>query len=173
VAAVDLAVARLAAAFGAEAVHGARLLDRHRPEAAYERMPFAPLLDLRGGRSGSGSGRDRDGRARRPPREAPRVLPMVARGGCDALRLIEPPASIEADGVVDGEDPPRPPSVVANDGKRRRVAAARGPTRLEGEWWTDEPLARDYFEVETDDGGRYWLYRDHADGRFYLHGVFD
>jgi len=47
------------------------------------------------------------------------------------------------------------------------------PISLEGEWWTENPFARDYFEVATSDGGRYWLYRDHADGRFYLHGVFD
>jgi protein ImuB len=156
VAAVDVAVARLRAAFGPESVHAARLVDRHRPESAFEKVPFSIAPP-----------------PRRRRKEPPRVIPIVARGGTEALRLIEPPASVEADGVVEGEDPPRPPRAVAIGGKRRRVAAARGPTRLEGEWWTDEPIARDYFEVETDDGGRYWLYRDHADGRFYLHGVFD
>lgn len=160
--AVDLAVARLRAAFGADAVHGTRLVDRHRPEAAFEDIAFTPgRLDL--------ARRKRRGATKKEP---PRVIPMVARGGADALRLIEPPASVEAD-VVDGEDPPRPPRSVAIAGKRRRVASARGPTRLEGEWWTETPMARDYFEVDTEDGGRYWVYRDHADGRFYLHGVFD
>jgi protein ImuB len=47
------------------------------------------------------------------------------------------------------------------------------PVRLQGEWWTDAPLHRDYYEVETDDGAHYWLFRDHRDGRLYLHGVFD
>jgi protein ImuB len=59
------------------------------------------------------------------------------------------------------------------DGTIHRVTHASGPTRLEGEWWTDEPLARDYYEVETEDGGRYWLYRDRTDGKLYLHGVLD
>jgi protein ImuB len=158
-AAVDLAVARLRAAFGAEAVHGTHLVDRHRPEAAFE--PVAFTLEAA----------PRSRKKRSPPR--PRVLPLLTyRSGGSALRLVEPPASVDAEGAV-GDDPPRPPVAVAIGGRRRRVAAAHGPTRLEGEWWTDTPLARDYFEVETDDGGHYWLYRDHADGRFYLHGVFD
>ncbi len=97
---------------------------------------------------------------------------LTYRTGNTALRLVEPPASVESEGALDA-DPPRPPIAVAIDGRRRRVASAHGPTRLEGEWWTEAPMARDYFEVETEDGGHYWLYRDRADGRFYLHGVFD
>jgi protein ImuB len=161
-AAVDLAVARLRAVFGAEAVHGTRLVERHRPEAAYEPVAFALEAPA----------------PRKKRRPAPRVVPMLTyRSGATALRLVEPPASVDAEVEVDAdtqrEDPPRPPVAVAIGGRKRRVAAAHGPTRLEGEWWTESPLQRDYFEVETDDGGHYWLYRDHADGRFYLHGVFD
>ena len=77
------------------------------------------------------------------------------------VRLLEPPVAVETEG-----DPPRTVD-------RKAVTAASGPMRLQGEWWTDDPLARDYFEVATQDGGHYWLYRDHSDGRFYLHGVFD
>jgi protein ImuB len=162
-AAVDVTVARLRAAFGGEAVHAARLADRHRPEAAFERVPFAPpVIAVATKRRG------------KKAKELPRILPMLTYGARGvALRLIEPPTSVDAETVADGEDPPRPPRTVQLGGARRRVAAARGPTRLEGEWWTDEPLARDYFEIDTDDGGHYWMYRDHSDGLFYLHGVFD
>jgi len=185
---VDLAVARLAAAFGSEAVFGAELADRYRPEAAWTKRPFAPpqapafhkrdsaslrpfhktdSASLRPfHKTDSASLRPRPGRRKEPPR----IVPEVARGGDSVLRLVTPPTAVEVEGA---DDPLCPPRAVALGGVRHAVAQASGPTRLEGEWWTDSPLARDYFEVATDDGGRYWLYRDHADGRFYLHGVFD
>ena len=82
-----------------------------------------------------------------------------------------------------GADPPTPLDVATPseeaprsfrlDGARHQVTNVSGPTRLEAEWWTDEPLARDYYEVVTEEGGRYWLYRDRRSGGFFLHGVFD
>lgn len=61
-----------------------------------------------------------------------------------------------------------------------------GPERLHGEWWresgleADTPLAvRDYYQVETETGGRYWLFRlgDGASAstgpmRWFIHGAF-
>lgn len=70
--------------------------------------------------------------------------------------------------------------------KRYRVTQGDGPERLHGEWWRDAgvegelPLAvRDYYQVETEAGGRYWLFRlgdcEH-DGtgpmRWFIHGAF-
>ena len=67
-----------------------------------------------------------------------------------------------------------------------RVAQADGPERLHGEWWreagyeADQPFhVRDYYQVETTTGGRYWLFRQ-GDGenpatgpmRWFLHGAF-
>lgn len=70
--------------------------------------------------------------------------------------------------------------------KRYRVTHGDGPERLHGEWWresgleADTPLAvRDYYQVETETGGRYWLFRL-GDGtsastgpmRWFIHGAF-
>jgi protein ImuB len=71
-------------------------------------------------------------------------------------------------------------------GKRYRVTQGDGPERLQGEWWRDggiegeTPLTvRDYYQVETEAGGRYWLFRL-GDGvhaatgsmRWFIHGAF-
>jgi protein ImuB len=156
--AADVAVARLRAAFGADAVFGAELRDTHRPEAAWSKTGFP---------SPSPKPNPKPKRSPKPtPKPTPNPRPE-ARGPRPAapllvpVRLLEPPVAVEAEGD--------PPHTVAH----KPVTAASGPMRLQGEWWTDDPLARDYFEVATQDGGHYWLYRDHADGRFYLHGVFD
>ena len=70
--------------------------------------------------------------------------------------------------------------------KRYRVTQGDGPERLHGEWWRDggiegeTPLSvRDYYQVETEGGGRYWLFRlgdgVHASTgsmRWFVHGAF-
>jgi hypothetical protein len=61
---------------------------------------------------------------------------------------------------------------VAPHGRALAVRFALGPTRLSGEWG-ESPFERDYFTVGTVDRGLYWLFRDLASGRSYLHGVFD
>ncbi len=189
--AVDVVVARLRAAFGAGAVSGAAMVDRHRPEAAWQPVSFAPPERKRGGlRRGAGRPGARTQAPPNAPKATPRtktknaadlpptgptVLPMLVRTP-GALRLIEPPAPLRVDGeqaAPDAAELDRPPRAFHLDGARHHVATATGPTRLEAEWWTDEPLARDYYEVVTEEGGRYWLYRDRRRGGFYLHGVFD
>jgi len=68
-----------------------------------------------------------------------------------------------------------------HEGAERRIARAAGPERIEPEWWWDDPEwrtgARDYWQIETEDGRRFWVYR--TDGleegsppRWYLHGLF-
>ncbi|HYC21645.1 MAG TPA: hypothetical protein VEI94_03025 [Candidatus Bathyarchaeia archaeon] len=65
--------------------------------------------------------------------------------------------------------PPRPAQVFRERGEVAyvraaglggRAVAASGPWRIEGEWWNDPPLGRDYYDVELSDGGVYRLYRD-------------
>ena len=36
-----------------------------------------------------------------------------------------------------------------------------------------EPLRRDYYQIETEDGGAYLVYRDHVANGWFLQGVFD
>ena len=152
--AVDVAIARLEALLGKDAASAAELVDCHRPEGAFRLVPFAPPLQHRKSARAS---------RRRPERQrCPQpALPLVMNGLRGALRLVEPPR-------------PQPPDLgaIVVDGSCAAVAHTRGPTRLDAEWWSRDPVARDYYEVETEDGGRYWVYRD-ASGGYYLHGIFD
>ena len=43
-----------------------------------------------------------------------------------------------------------------------RVLQSAGPWRLEGEWWGEQALRRDYYQVELTDGGIYRLYVDRS-----------
>ena len=93
-------------------------------------------------------------------------------------RLFKPPEPIETMALL----PDHPPVWFIWRGVRRRVRRADGPERIHAEWWKrDAELAavRDYFRVEDEAGGRYWIYRagdgEHAgtgSQRWFLHGIF-
>ena len=60
------------------------------------------------------------------------------------------------------ELPDQPPLRFSWRGRLYRVARADGPERIYGEWWKDSGEAdsvRDYFQVEDEEGARFWLYR--------------
>lgn len=97
-------------------------------------------------------------------------------------RMLSPPEPIEVTAML----PDHPPAMFVWRRKRYRVTQADGPERLQGEWWrgggheAEQPFAvRDYFQVEIEGGGRYWIFRL-GDGerpasgpmRWYLHGAF-
>jgi protein ImuB len=124
-----------------------------------------------------------------PERQVGQVAPLSAAGGAawdDDLprpsRMITPPEPVEVTAML----PDHPPAMFIWRGRRHRVAQADGPERLHGEWWreagheADTPYAvRDYFQVETATGGRYWLFRL-GDGetvatgpmKWFIHGAF-
>jgi protein ImuB len=95
------------------------------------------------------------------------------------VRLLSPPERI--DNVV-ALLPDLPPRRFTWRGRAYRVRAADGPERIHGEWWRrpeETDGVRDYFQVEDEEGQRFWLYRrgDGVDARtgdlsWYLHGVF-
>ena len=62
------------------------------------------------------------------------------------------------------------PASLAFDYLHTAVTATSGPHRLEGEWWTDE-LTRDYWQVRSPEGERYWLFEERE--RWFVQGVFD
>ncbi|MEO2035356.1 MAG: DNA polymerase Y family protein [Planctomycetaceae bacterium] len=54
-----------------------------------------------------------------------------------------------------------------------QIAFATEPERIATAWWQDEgSIRRDYYQVETQNGGQFWLYRN-GDGHWFLHGLFD
>jgi protein ImuB len=62
-------------------------------------------------------------------------------------------------------------------GKVHQVKKADGPERIEREWWIDKGTHRDYYNVEDQDGQRYWLFRSgHYNGekpqQWFIHGFF-
>ena len=52
------------------------------------------------------------------------------------------------------------------------VVQAHGPERIETAWWRGATVRRDYYVVETEAGGRYWIFRRIRDGGWFLHGMF-
>ena len=89
------------------------------------------------------------------------------------LRLLERPEEIR---VPASEFPEGPPTRYRWRRAQFDVHRAVGPERIAMEWWRSAGLTRDYFRVETQDGQRFWLYRDGLHGqslpRWYLHGLF-
>lgn len=118
-----------------------------------------------------------------PERSVRRIGPLEPAAGWPEwprpVRLLSPPERI--DGVV-ALLPDQPPRRFTWRGLLYRVRRADGPERLYGEWWkrtAEAEAVRDYFQVEDEEGKRFWLFRrgDGADPRtgdlsWYLHGVF-
>ncbi|RYG89841.1 MAG: DNA polymerase Y family protein [Alphaproteobacteria bacterium] len=97
-------------------------------------------------------------------------------------RMLNRPEPIDVIALL----PDEAPRLFIWRGKRFRVTQGDGPERLHGEWWREHgvegelPLSvRDYYQVETETGGRYWLFRlgdgeHNATGsmRWFIHGAF-
>jgi protein ImuB len=118
-----------------------------------------------------------------PERSVRRLSPLAGPAAWPKwprpVRLLSPPERVE--GVV-ALLPDLPPRRFTWRGRAYRVRAADGPERIHGEWWRareESDAVRDYFQVEDEEGARFWLFRrgDGVDTRtgdlsWYLHGVF-
>ena len=92
----------------------------------------------------------------------------VGTDGRRPLLLLDPPEPVEAI----AELPNGAPARFTWRRIPRRVTRADGPERLSPEWWRPRPdgrqvRTRDYYRVEDDAGGRYWLFREGLYGREY------
>uniref|UniRef100_UPI0034A04B5D DUF6504 family protein n=1 Tax=Sphingomonas bacterium TaxID=1895847 RepID=UPI0034A04B5D len=78
--------------------------------------------------------------------------------------------------------PDAPPRRFSWRGDTHVVVAGDGPERIYGEWWRRDGevwAVRDYYRVEAESGGRYWLFR-RGDGvqpatgdlSWWMHGLF-
>jgi protein ImuB len=155
----DLAplVDRLSNRLGREAV--ARLAPResHMPERAQRRMPALSRLE---------------------PAPFP-VRQTFGEAPSRPLRLLARPEPVEAMAPL----PDEPPVLFRWRRVLHRIRRVAGPERLAPEWWRTgwvdpDGQSRDYFAVEDEDGGRFWLFREglYLPGaplpRWYLHGLF-
>lgn len=83
------------------------------------------------------------------------------------VRLIFPPLPVEAISLV----PEGPPVRFQWKNALQTIGRHWGPERIESGWWRSAQVRRDYYRVETTTGERFWLFR--ANGKWFLHGVFD
>ncbi len=118
-----------------------------------------------------------------PERSLARVGPLSPAAGWPdwprPVRFLSPPEPIDR---VMAELPDQAPLRFLWRGRMHRTARADGPERIYGEWWRksgEADAVRDYFEVEDEDGARFWLYRrgDGIDARtgdlsWWLQGMF-
>lgn len=87
--------------------------------------------------------------------------------------LLSQPEQIEVTAPI----PDYPPMLFRYKGKVHQIKKADGPERIEREWWLDKGEHRDYYNVEDEEGNRYWLFRSgHYTGdksnRWFIHGYF-
>jgi protein ImuB len=149
-------VDRLSSRMGRQSVLHARLLADAQPELAYR---YDPLLETRGwGETRTRRRGDTETGGRGDKVLLPRPL-RLCREPIPLAPLV---------GLPDG-----PPRVFRSRGREHRVAYAWGPERIETGWWRGEPIARDYYRVETLAGQRFWLFRRLDDGRWFVHGMFE
>ena len=164
-------------------------LDEDRDVAPEEGL--APLIDRLTNRLGEAAvwraeaypSHDPERAVRRSPPLSP-PPPSSEGGGWDPdrprpLRLLRRPEPIEVTALV----PDDPPVSFRWRGAPHRIRRAEGPERLAEEWWR-RPFedaapgrARDYYRVEDEAGGRFWLFRDGlyeagVQPRWWLHGLF-
>lgn len=72
--------------------------------------------------------------------------------------------------------PDHPPKFFIYKNTRHTIVKADGPERIEREWWLDAGEHRDYYQVEDEQGRRYWLFRSghySEEGyKWFIHGFF-
>jgi protein ImuB len=111
--------------------------------------------------------------ARRIPALAPPTGSVWPENLPRPSRLLDPPEPVVATALL----PDHPPAFFVWRKVRHKVAKADGPERITPEWWNGDKssFARDYYRVETENGGRFWIFRDaptHEGGRWWMHGFF-
>jgi len=142
---------RLAGRLGAKAVVEPHLVRDAQPEHAWMGMPPA------GGASRASATQTR----------------LAAPAERRPSWLFPRPVVLDVVAVVSAAtDAGRPPVRFRHGAEVHDVAAAHGPERIETAWWRGPIVRRDYYVVETQTGGRFWIFRRLKDGNWFLHGVF-
>ena len=89
------------------------------------------------------------------------------------IRLLAKPEPVEVTAPV----PDYPPLMFRYKGNVHHIRKADGPERIEREWWLESGQHRDYYNVEDQDGQRYWLFRlghynEEQTREWFIHGFF-
>lgn len=89
------------------------------------------------------------------------------------VRLLAKPEPVDVTVPI----PDYPPLLFRYKGKAHHIRKADGPERIEREWWLDAGEHRDYYNVEDENGQRYWLFRlghysSNGLKQWFIHGFF-
>jgi protein ImuB len=92
------------------------------------------------------------------------------------LHMLIPPEPIQSRFIY---VPDGPPKLFVWRRATHKIVKSEGPERIAMEWWRDATArTRDYFQVEDEEGRRFWLYRDGLynrdinEPRWFMHGLF-
>ncbi len=156
-------VDRLSNRLGTQGVSRPWLLAGAQPEFACQYHPVVSLQKKLARRTEAARGKKKPTKPAAPQRESRTPQP-----GDRPLWLEPEPTSLAVVSVV----PDGPPLMFRVHGSEHRIAHTWGPERIETGWWRSRCVRRDYYQVETREGLRYWLFRELNTGRWYLHGTF-
>jgi protein ImuB len=144
-------IERLRVRLGDGAVLSARLVESHLPERTFG------FVEATGPGAAKVAATDQTTTRKARPLH---LLPEPKEIRC----MVVPVFSIDGDGT---------PVSIAFDGIACPLTLARGPERIAGVWWHGRNKTRDYFDVEAENGQRFWIFRVLETGKWYLHGIFD
>ena len=82
--------------------------------------------------------------------------------GAGSLRPLNLPVPVSVEEDDDGR-----PLAVKQNGRTVNIAAIDDLWRIDEEWWREKPIARMYYQLTIESGGRLTLYQDLADGNWY------
>jgi protein ImuB len=105
-----------------------------------------------------------------PPPDRPEVCPPLS---ARPLRLLPTPRPLRVSAATlsqHGEE--HRVLTLADDREVMCVKHVCGPERIDGLWWEGHNKTRDYYDVETTDGRRLWIFRVNQTGKWFAHGEF-
>ncbi len=144
-------LAKLFALVGKGRIGSPRTVDGRRPER-FEMVDYKP-----------------------PPPPKVRSTPPSARGLL-IVRTLKPAVPLAVE--LRNEDPESmDPSSLRSLGTSKPIEGdilvASGPWALEENWWTQQPLERDYWDVEITSGELLRIYQDQKTHRWFMDGIYD
>ncbi|QOV90839.1 Y-family DNA polymerase [Humisphaera borealis] len=103
------------------------------------------------------------------PDESSSHIPLAAR----PVRLLPTPRELRVMSASGEPGEEQWPMTFADGRETYRVLHTIGPERVAPMWWEGRDKTRDYYDIETAEGKRFWVFRVPQTGRWFLHGDWD